>query len=126
MGWTRWWRIIGIAVGITGCAANFSTFSIHEPAVHRVRLGDRPEDVRRLLGAPQQRLPEERTVDGRLKVVWVYDAAAVSERSVSGRVRPTPVQPLAIATNQHTESLYGASYLIVFLDGRVSQIVERP
>jgi len=116
--------VLGL-VGLLGCSAAVSTFYMKAPAIHRVEIGDTMEDVRRKLGDPQEVRPEALTSDQRTKVIWVYDVSAVSERSLVGTVQADPSQPVELRATHQVGNVEDSSYLIVFLDGQVSQIIER-
>lgn len=116
---------MGVSLLGVGCATTLTTFHMSTTPIQQVELGQTMEQVTRALGAPHQLVSDERTGDGRYKVVWRYDAAAVSERSVTGKVNPPPDQPLAVTTTRQTERMDQTAYLVVFLDGRVSEIIEQ-
>ncbi|HAM40939.1 MAG: hypothetical protein A3I71_05365 [Omnitrophica WOR_2 bacterium RIFCSPLOWO2_02_FULL_63_16] len=119
-------RVLGL-LGLAGCMAQVSTVSLKQVDVAHVQIGETTAEVRRKLGKPRQIIPEAADSEGRpLAVTWIYDAQSVSERDVVGSVQADPASPVSVDAAQHTDNVGGATYHMVFVDGRVSQIVERP
>lgn len=112
---------------LTGCMAQMSTFSIKQTNVGQVAIGDTTAEVRRKLGEPTQIVTEAADQEGRpLAVTWIYEAEAVAERGLVGRVHADPTRPVSVDATRHTENIGGTTYRILFVDGRVSQLIERP
>lgn len=119
--------IVTGGLGLAGCLAQVSTFSMKQADVAQVHIGETTAEVRRKLGKPRQIISEAADSEGRpLAVTWIYDAQSISERDVVGSVQADPASPVSVEAVQHTDNAGGATYHILFVDGRVSQIVERP
>ena len=109
---------------VVGCAATVSTFSVKATNVGVVSLGDTLEQVTQKLGKPQQTWPLITTADGHQQTVWEYASAATSETAWTGAVQPTSPRVVSLEKQHHIAPLSESSYLIVFADGRVSEIVN--
>ena len=117
--------LLSVALVGAGCSTTFSAFSYRSTNIQRIQLGDTMEQVRHTLGEPHETLVDE-FAQGPQRVLWVYDAAAVSEHSVSGSVRAAPRHPFSLDTSHQLQRLANQpSYLIVFLDGVVSEIIRQ-
>ncbi len=94
--------------------------------VGQVNIGDTTAEVRRKLGAPKQIITEAEDREGQpLAVTWVYDTQAVAERGIVGTLQADPQRPVSLDSTQQTENVGGTTYHILFVDGQVSQIIER-
>ncbi len=123
--WTRLFLVISLVV-LSGCTARLSTFSMRQADMNQVRIGDTTDQVRQKLGAPKQIITEAEDREGQpLAVTWVYDAQAMAERGVVGNIQPDPHRPVSIDSTQQTQNVGGTTYHILFVDGQVSQILER-
>ena len=115
-----------LLVLVAGCTANVSTFYVKRPDVHQVTVGDTMESVRRTLGAPMEALTDEFAGVAQ-RVVWVYDASSIVETSLAGSVQPSPSRPWTGGTMRQLQRLVDQpTYLVVFLDGCVSEIIRQP
>ncbi|MBI4354416.1 MAG: hypothetical protein HY595_04190 [Candidatus Omnitrophica bacterium] len=94
--------------------------------VGQVNIGDTTADVRKKLGEPRQIITEAEDREGDvLAVTWVYDAQAMAKRRLLGSVQADSASPVSVSSTKQTENVGGTTYHIFFVDGQVSQIVER-
>ena len=121
-------RVIGwvlASVMVAGCAATVGTWSMKAPAIGAVEIGDSMAQVRAVLGAPKEERLGVLLADGHRQVVWVYEAASVSESSVTSAVRASSQRPVSVEATHTTQPMDATAYLIVFEHGQVSQVIEQ-
>lgn len=110
---------VGCSVGVGG----FS-WSFRQTAIARVKQGDTARQVERKIGSPHEILADEKTPDGRRKVIWGYQAVSESAHSVSGFLQAPARYPVSLREN--SEINFGTSdYLVVFIDGKVDSVIYR-
>ena len=123
-------RRIGLEISLGllcgACTTTLATFSIKPTAIDQVKTGDTMTQVTRALGQPKETLGPEHTSHGQARVIWIYAATTQATTSLSGRLQPTPAQPFSLDLQRQLEQMDRPSYLIVFADGMVSDIVYQP
>jgi len=115
----------GIVLGVLcgGCTTTLATFSIQPTAIQQVELGDTMARVQEKLGEPREVLPDPSREE---RVIWIYGKTAQTTTALSGSLHPTPKQPFSVDLERQLEQVDSPSYLIVFIDGSVSQVIEQP
>lgn len=115
---------MGLGVMVMGCAATVSTFAVKPTNMGTVGVGDMMEQVTQKVGPPQQVWPSMTTAEGHEQVVWEYASAGTSETTWRSAIQPTSPRVVLLEKQHHVAPLSESSYLIVFVDGRVSEIVS--
>ena len=122
-----WQAIRGVTVGllVAGCTATAGLWTWKQPAIGAVELGDAMAQVRAVLGAPKEERLGALLADGHRQMIWVYDAASVSEASVTSAVQASARQPVSVEATRTTQPVEATAYLVTFEHGRVSQVSEQ-
>lgn len=120
----RWTWSVAIGVSAAGCAIGVSSRSVSPTNVRAVRVGETMTQVRQALGPPQQEWPRLSRPDGTEQLVWEYATASMEERAVVGAIQPTTRNAVSFQRQYRREPMTASSYLVVFIDGRVSEIAS--
>ena len=121
-----WQTMRGATAGllVAGCAMTAGTYTWRQPAIGAVEIGDSMAQVRAVLGAPKEERVGALLADGHRQMLWVYEAASVSEASISGAVRASVHQPVRVDATQATQPVDATAYVVIFEHGQVVQVIE--
>jgi len=92
--------------------------------IQKVNLGDTFEEVSEKIGDPNQILSKELTTDGKEKTTWLYESSARLD-SFDGLLGPSAQDRLAMAQAEQLRRQSNPPYLVIFIDGKVSEITKQ-
>ncbi len=123
-----WFALKGLFVVLllAGCSASLGgfTFSSRQTDIAQIKIGDSPQEVTSKIGNPHEVITDEKSPQGRHKVVWGYQAVSEKTHSLTGGLRAPARYPVSV--QKKSEANFGSSdYLVVFLDGKVDSVIHR-
>lgn len=103
----------------SGCVA--TTTYVKATDIQKISLGDTFDMVKEKIGEPNQVVSKKITKEDKEEVVWLYEAVR-RPYDPERIIKPSPDDMAKWEKIYQTQSLTNPPYLVIFIDGKVSEI----